>query len=153
MAESWTVTRETEVAAPPEAVWEHLVDFRRWRAWSPFEELDPGMERTYGGAESGAGATYAWAGNVKAGAGRMEVLEAVPASRLVVEQENRKPIRSRSTSTFTLTPRGSGTTVTWQATGPTTLMTKAMGVFTSMDKVLGPAFEKGLAGLRREVEG
>ena len=31
-------------------------------------------------------------------------------------------------------------------------MTKVMGIFTSMDKMIGPDFEKGLARLKADVE-
>ena len=37
-------------------------------------------------------------------------------------------------------------------TGQKTLMTKVMGIFTSMDKMIGPDFEKGLARLKEVVE-
>lgn len=40
-----------------------LDDFHEWPAWSPWEELDPDMSRTYSGADSGVGARYAWSGN------------------------------------------------------------------------------------------
>jgi hypothetical protein len=33
-------------------------------------------------------------------------------------------------------------------TGPKTWMTKLMGIFTSMDKMVGPDFEKGLTRLK-----
>ena len=33
-------------------------------------------------------------------------------------------------------------------TGPKTLATKVMGLFSSMDKMIGPDFEKGLARLK-----
>lgn len=51
----YTVEREVHVDAPPAAIYERLVDFHRWTAWSPFEDLDPDMERTYSGAESSSG--------------------------------------------------------------------------------------------------
>ena len=35
--------------------------------------------------------------------------------------------------------------------GPKTLATKVMGLFTSMDKMVGPDFEKGLARLKDVV--
>ena len=42
--------------------------------------------------------------------------------------------------------------VTWSMTGPKTRMTRVMGVFMSMDKMVGPDFEKGLAQLRIVAE-
>ena len=51
----WEVSRERIVAAPPEAVWPHLVELRRWNAWSPWQEKDyPGLEFHYAGPPAGA---------------------------------------------------------------------------------------------------
>jgi hypothetical protein len=37
-------------------------------------------------------------------------------------------------------------------TGKKTLLTKVMGIFTSMDKMVGPDFEKGLAQLKTATQ-
>jgi hypothetical protein len=37
-------------------------------------------------------------------------------------------------------------------TGKNTLMTKVMGIFKSMDRFLGPDFERGLARLKTTTE-
>lgn len=42
--------------------------------------------------------------------------------------------------------------MTWRMTGPKTFATKVMGIFTSMDKVVGGEFEKGLAQLKATSE-
>jgi hypothetical protein len=149
---TYVVERRRHVAAPPGAVRDQLVDFRRWRSWSPWEEVDPELHRTYGGAESGVGARYAWAGNRKAGKGRMEI-EEVDDGRVVVDLQFLAPFRSRSTTEFLLEPDDSGTTVTWRMTGPLTWQTRVMGLFASMDKLIGPDVEKGLDRLAAEVEG
>jgi uncharacterized protein YndB with AHSA1/START domain len=78
------VTRDTTVDAPPQEVYELLADFRQWRRWSPWEDIDPQLWRSYSGADSGVGAVYEWSGNRKAGAGRMEIIAAEPPSRLVI---------------------------------------------------------------------
>ena len=71
--DTYTVTREADIDASPERVRAALVDFKQWRQWSPWEGLDPDLERTYGGSDKGVGATYDWSGNRKAGEGRMEI--------------------------------------------------------------------------------
>ena len=38
------------------------------------------MKQTYGTAQAGTGATYAWAGNREVGEGRMSLVESRPAS-------------------------------------------------------------------------
>jgi hypothetical protein len=42
--------------------------------------------------------------------------------------------------------------VTWTLTGKQTLATRVMGVFKSMDSLVGPDFEKGLARLKATAE-
>lgn len=148
---SYTVTRDVRVAAPPSAVYAELVDFRRWRSWSPFEDLDPGMDRTYSGATEGVGAVYAWSGSPKVGVGRMEITAADDGARVVVEQRNDKPLRSRSTSTFTVAEADGGTLVTWSSTGTLSRLMRVVGVVVPMEKVLGPVFERGLERLRQQV--
>jgi hypothetical protein len=64
-----------------------LSDFRGWQAWSPFEKMDPAMQRSFSGAEKGKGAVYAWSGNSQAGAGRMQITEA-SAQRVALDLED-----------------------------------------------------------------
>ncbi|NUR05889.1 MAG: SRPBCC family protein [Nocardioidaceae bacterium] len=149
---TYTVERSTEIDAKPEHVYAQLVDFHRWTAWSPWEDLDPELQRTYSGPEQGVGATYAWKGNRKAGEGRMEITRAAEPGTVAIALRFVKPFKSSSTSMFVLAPAGEGTRVTWTMTGPKTFMTKVMGVFTSMDKLVGPDFEKGLARLKAVSE-
>ncbi len=153
MADTYTVIRTTVIDAPADAVYAQIVDFHRWPSWSPWEDLDPDLERTYTGAESGVGAVYTWRGNRKAGEGRMEVIETIEPSKVVIALQFLKPFKSTSTSTFELQPDGEATRVAWTMTGPKTLLTKIMGIVKSMDAMIGPDFEKGLARLESTVEG
>ena len=149
---TYTVARSATVQADAERVFEQIADFRRWPAWSPWEDIDPDLKRSYSGAPVGVGSVYEWSGNRKAGAGRMEITEAVQSSRVVIDLRFLKPFKSHNTTAFTLEPQDAGTRVTWTMTGPKTLAARMMGVFTSMDKLVGGDFEKGLARLRGVVE-
>jgi len=149
---TFRVARSASIAAAPDKIYPLIDDFRRWTAWSPYEGLDPNLERSYGGAPSGVGATYAWEGNNKAGAGSMEITAAQAPSKVTIRLEFTKPFAARNTAEFTLVPEGAGTTVTWAVVGPRPLMMKVMGLFVSMDNMLGKDFEKGLASLRTAAE-
>jgi uncharacterized protein YndB with AHSA1/START domain len=153
--ETYTVERSATIAAPPERIYEQIVDFHKWTAWSPWEEVDPDLQRTYSGAESGTGAVYSWSGNKKAGQGRMEIVEATEPSRVRIDLRFEKPFKARNDTVFSIEPEGAegtGSRVTWQMSGKKTFMTKVMGLFTSMDKMIGPDFEKGLRRLRETTE-
>jgi hypothetical protein len=56
-------------------------DFRIERsatAWSPWEKVDPALQRAYDGPKAGTGAVYAWQGNKDVGEGRMTITESRP---------------------------------------------------------------------------
>ena len=151
--DKYTVERSATMDAPPERVYAEVADFHNWTKWSPWEGLDPQMERSYSGPESGVGAVYAWSGNRKAGQGRMEIADAAAPSRVHIDLSFEKPWKSRNDTVFTIEPLPTGSRVTWTMTGEKTLMTKVLGLFTSMDKMIGPDFEKGLAQLKAVAEG
>lgn len=152
MADTYTVERAVSIDAPPERVHLHVADFHRWAAWSPWEDVDPGMQRYYEGPESGSGAVYRWSGNRRAGRGRMEITESEPPRFVRLDLRFEKPFKARNDTWFQIVPDGAGSRVTWTMTGALTPVTRVMGVFSSMDKFLGPDFEKGLARLKAVSE-
>ena len=152
MSDTYTVQRSFAINAPARQVYPHIVDFHNWESWSPWEEMDPSMEKTYSGSDEGVGAKYAWSGNRKVGQGRMEITGAEEASSVEIALEFLKPFRASNTTVFSLSEAGESTNVTWSMTGKKTLMTRVMGIFKSMDSMVGPDFEKGLARLKSVVE-
>jgi hypothetical protein len=149
---SYSVERTITVKAPPSRVHELIDDFHHWTSWSPWEDLDPALERTYSGPDQGVGAYYAWVGNKKAGAGSMEITGSRP-EEIVIALAFLKPFKSTSTILFELVPAGDATDVTWRMTGEQTGLMAVFGRFMKMDKLVGPDFEKGLARLKTAAEG
>jgi hypothetical protein len=148
---SFLITRATTVAAAPERIHALLADFHEWQKWSPWEGLDPAMDRTYAGAGSGVGAVYAWKGNSKAGEGRMEILESEPR-HVGIDLLFAAPMKAHNRVDFTLTPVADGTRVEWAMTGPQNVVMRIMSKFWSMEKLVGPDLEKGLAQLKQTAE-
>lgn len=150
--DSFSVQRTTTVHAPPDKVFALINDFHRWGEWSPWEKLDPDMKRTFGGAATGVGSNYEWTGNSKVGAGRMEILKAAPASQVEIKLDFIKPFEGHNIAEFTLTPQGENTQVVWVMHGPAPYISKLMGVFVSMDTMIGKDFETGLANMKAAAE-
>lgn len=150
--DAFRVERSVSIKAPPEKIYPYFDDFNRWAVWSPWEKLDPAMKRTFSGAPAGKGAVYAWQGNSKVGEGRMEILESSPSKKLLIKLDFIKPFEGHNTAEYTLTPSGDTTQVTWAMYGPSTYVTKLMGVFVSMDSMIGKDFEAGLANLKAAAE-
>ena len=146
------VERSTSIAAPPERIFPFINDFHAWTAWSPYEDKDPAMQRTYGPVTVGKGATYAWSGNSNVGVGRMSIADAVPPGKVHLDLEFDKPFRCRNTVEFTLETQGAETRVTWCMRGPANFVSKIMQVFMNMDHMVGRDFETGLARLKAVAE-
>lgn len=150
--DDFSIVRQTTINAPPEKVYALLVSFRQWNKWSPWEGKDPGMRRSFSGPETGVGAVYEWSGNDDVGAGRMEIREAVPWSRLAIRLVFKKPIETENIVAFMLSARDGRTDVEWAMTGKQPLIGKIFGVFLNIDRMVGSDFEKGLASLKAEAE-
>ena len=147
------IERSTTITAPAESIFPLIADFHRWRSWSPYEDRDPAMHRTYNGAPQGQGAIYAWDGNKQIGSGRMEILEATPSSRITIKLDFFKPFKASNTAEFSFEPGTAGTRVIWAMHGTSPFMSKLMGLVFNMDKLVGKDFEVGLQKLKALAEG
>jgi hypothetical protein len=148
----FAVERMAHIKATPAKILPHIVDFRRWTAWSPWERIDPAMKKSYSGPATGAGAVYEWVGNSKVGQGRMEIMDVTPPTSVTVKLDFLKPFEAHNTARFTLVPAGDGTDVSWRMFGPSPFITKVMGVFFNMEKLVGKDFERGLESLKSVAE-
>jgi uncharacterized protein YndB with AHSA1/START domain len=149
---SFRVQRSTTIKAPPEKIFAAINDFHRWEAWSPWEKVDPAVKRSYSGADNGKGAAYAWEGNNDIGQGRMEIVESIPSSKVLLKIEFMKPFAATNTVEFNLAQNGENTTVTQAMYGPSPFISKLMGLVFSMDKMVGGKYEEGLATLKTIAE-
>ena len=146
--DSFSVQRAAVINAPAERVFPLIADFHEWRKWSPWEDRDPALKRTYDGAERGKGAVYAWEGNRNVGSGRMEILEANAPSLVKIKLDFLKPFEAHNIAEFTILPQGNATNLSWVMRGPAPFMSKVMQVFMSFDSMIGKDFEAGLANLK-----
>lgn len=149
--DTFHVERSTVIAAAPEFAYAQVEDFHAWRRWSPYENLDADMTRTFEGADKGVGARYGWSGK-QAGEGKMTIERVEKNARVGVKLEFKKPMEATNQATFTFAPEGSGTKVTWALDGPNSFLGKTMSLFVDVDKFVGGDFERGLASLKTEAE-
>jgi hypothetical protein len=154
MTSTFIVERSRTISASRDDIRPLLSNFRNWRLWSPWEEVDKDLHRAYSGAHAGIGARYAWDGNRKAGAGSMEIV-GLDEERVEIELEFLKPFKSRNTTTFLLRPTGGdaadATEITWRMVGPRPLLMRLLGPLLDPDKLVGGDFERGLERIERAV--
>jgi hypothetical protein len=146
------IERSATMRAPAPAAFAQVNDFQNWRAWSPWEKVDPALKRQYQGPKAGAGAVYAWQGNSDVGEGRMTITDSKPGELVRIKLEFFKPFAAVNQADFTFKPAGDNTTVTWTMTGQNNFLSKAICMFVSMDKMVGGMFEQGLTQMKTVVE-
>ena len=150
--DTFRIERSTLIKAPPERVFALIDDFHQWEKWSPWERIDPQLQRTYSGANSGKGAVYAWNGNKDVGAGRMEIVESTPPAKIVLTLDFSAPFEAHNLVQFSLDPQGDATKLTQAMYGPSPYVSKLMGIFFDMDKMVGDKYEEGLASIKALAE-
>ena len=146
--DSFRIECSALIKAPPEKIFGFVNDLHQWTAWSPWEKIDPALKRSYSGPQSGKGAAYGWEGNSKVGSGRMEITESVAPSKVVIKLDFLKPFEAHNTADFTFARQGDATNVTWAMFGPSPFISKLMGTFFNMERMVGGQFEQGLANLK-----
>lgn len=151
MGKPFTITRTTSIAANPATIHGLVDDFHEWSKWSPWEDLDPAMQRSFSGPEKGVGAHYAWKGNRKAGEGSMEITGLAPDA-VDIELRFLQPWNATNQVRLQLTPTASGTDVTWTMRGEHVGVMGLLSRVMPLDRMVGKDFEKGLARLKAVAE-
>jgi len=150
--DDYRLTRQTRIAAPAATVFEQVNDLKKWENWSPWAKLDPNAKVTFSGPQAGPGASFRWDGNDKVGAGTMTITESKPNLRVATRTDFVKPFAGTSNSDFVFSEAGGQTNVIWTMTGRQNFVGKVICLFMSMETMLGPEFERGLAQLKQAAE-
>lgn len=152
LPDSTHVERSISVNARPSTVFTLLNTYSRFNEWSPWAELDPQTQYSISGPVSGVGARLAWTSqDPQVGSGSQEIIESVPFERIATKLVfNDFP--ADNTATYTLTPQGQGTLITWgyDVTYHGSLLFRYFGLM--LDRMIGPDYERGLAKLKPLVE-
>ena len=119
---------------------------------SPWEQLEPTMQKAFDGPAAGVGQSYSWSGK-EVGKGKMTIEESVPGQKVGMKLEFVEPMESKATFGLALAGTPAGSMVTWSMDGHHNFVGKAFGLFVDMDNMLGADLEKGLALLKAAAEG
>jgi len=145
------VERSATIAAPPATVFAAVNSFKDFNSWSPWYEMDPKAEYKLEGPESGVGAKTSWKSE-KLGSGSQTITASEPDKKVTVALDFGD--MGLATATYTLTPDGTGTKLTWglDTEHGWNLAERYMGFFL-FDGFVGKDYERGLAKLKAKLEG
>lgn len=148
---SYKVERSVVVAGTPEVVWPHLSSIRKVNEWSPFLKMDTTTVVEYSGNDGEVGSTGKW-NSKKMGKGEQTLTAIDPMKSSKVHLKFFTPMGTMESDAYlNLEPDPGGSKVTWGLTGNNNFLGRAMSALRSVEKEVGPAFEKGLADLQKLV--
>lgn len=143
---SFSVTRSRTMNAPAAIVYDNVIDFKNWEAWSSWVEKEPEMKVFLAEKTKGVGGNYSWEG--KDGKGAMTTL--ATESNKSIQQEMKYADFPASQVSWDFKPNKDGSTeVTWNISGkdlPFSFVAYAT-LTGGMDKQIGPDYERSLEKL------
>jgi uncharacterized protein YndB with AHSA1/START domain len=146
------VERSIVINAPAETIFPLINDLRQFTRWSPYEDRDPAMHKTFSANSTGHGARYAWDGNKEVGSGRMEIIDSRPLQQVMIQLDFERPMEAHNSVVFSLAPSDSGSTVRWAMEGPMPFVSRLFSIFMDFDAIVGTDFATGLANLKALAE-
>lgn len=147
------VEREIEAAAPPAKVFAIVNSLKRMPEWSPWQDMDPAMQQSFSGPDSGVGSTMTWKSDKsEVGSGTMKIVNAVTDKEVHTELDF-GPMGTAK-SFMRLQPAGTGqnTRIVWGFDTDLGMnpMSRWMGFW--LDDWITADYDKGLAKLKTVAE-
>ena len=150
----YAVSRSIDVDRARGEVYDYLRHIKNQNDWGPWARRDPSMEQSFSGTDGEVGFVSHWKGNKEVGEGEQEITGLTPGERIETDLRFIKPFKAESDAYFELEDSGAGTRVTWGIVGENkSAISRVMGLFMSMDKMIGKDFEEGLGTLKSTLEG
>lgn len=143
---SFEVKRTRTIQAPVSVVYDNIIDFKNWEAWSSWVEENPETIITLSDTTYGIGGSYSW--KDEDGIGTMKTIDTKPKTS--INQEMQFADFPKSDIIWNLKPNNDGSTeVHWTISGKDLpfdfkIFSTLMG---GMEKQIGPHFERGLEKL------
>ena len=150
---SYAVSRDVVVNKPISEVYNYLKLMKNQDHWSPWQERDPDMKKTFTGTDGEVGFISAWESDHKqVGSGEQEIVGLKENEEIKTHLRFLKPFKSESDAYMRVAEAGDGTQVTWGFSGKNKFPMSIFMLFMNMDKAIGADFEQGLSKLKTILE-
>jgi len=143
-----TIVRETLIDAPQNMVHDQIYDLKKWDTWSPWEQSDATIKKTYGPTTAGKGSYYTW-DSKHSGKGKLTITGASSDS---INTEVIFDGMGIAKSNYSFFKQDNNTKVVWSFIYDTAFPWNAVNWIMGGDKSVGKDFEKGLASLKQVCE-
>lgn len=148
---NYEVKRTVAIDANQDVVIAQVKSLQNMQTWSPWKDYDPDMEVSYEGVEGEVGSKSSWKGDENVGSGSQELAK-VSENRLEFKLDFIEPWEDHCDVYFDFAEADGEVNVTWGIKGNTPFPMNVMGLFMSMDDMMGKDFETGLSRLKAKSE-
>lgn len=141
--------KSTFINAPADRVWQNTNSLRAMDSWSPWQEKDPNVMKTWSGTTGQPGEQQCWEGNDAVGKGCIKVLKVDSvAKRIDIEMKFVTPYESEAMEYVSVQPHAAGSKVIWGFTSEIPFPFSPMKLFMDLEDQVGPDFTMGLQKLK-----
>ncbi len=149
----FNVERKVNIKAPVEVVFEHVKYWRNWQNWSPWAEMDSTMKVTVEGKDGEKGSKYIWKGHPElTGSGEMTNTGIKDNEEITYHLHFIEPWEDQSDGYMRLINTENGSEAAWGFSGESAFPFNIMFLFMSMEDMMAPDFDRGLAKLKELSE-
>jgi ribosome-associated toxin RatA of RatAB toxin-antitoxin module len=143
--------RTATVTAAPDTLYSFLLNFGNQARFNPWLEKEPAARQDRQVTSNGIGSSFEWQGK-EIGHGKLTHQQLQPGQLVQNKLQFFAPFKAVATDTWALQPVSGGTQVTWQYDAELDYpMGRVMGLM--LEGMMAKDYEKGLANLKRAVEG
>lgn len=145
------VERATVIDAPRATVFTLVNTFRTFNKWSPWFSRDAQAAYVFEGPDSGVGAKMSWKSDKPdVGSGSQQIFESRPFESVKTNLDF--GAQGVAVATFALGAEGTATRVVWGLDTDLGMNPLSRWFGLMFDRMIGPDYEKGLAGLKKLAE-
>lgn len=141
-----------EIDALPSEIFPYIGKLKMAEKWSPYEKIDPDMQKTFTGEDGAPGAKMEFVGNSEVGSGSIEILKVRPYQFVDLRLTMTKPMYSTSHVQYRLEKVGEKTRFIWSMAGKNSFLFKLIGLFVDVEEMVESQFKEGQSVLKKLVE-
>lgn len=149
LPDNYSVKRSVLIKADKEAIHTLVGDLRQWPEWTPWLDMDPTIETTFGEITTGVGAHQSWTG--ESGGGQLTFTECDLETGVVYDMTFEEDAYA-SVGRIEYASAAGGVEVKWTMKGDIGMNPFSRYFGALMDWMVGPMFDQGLRQLKSAAE-
>ncbi|MDX2069811.1 MAG: SRPBCC family protein [Haliscomenobacter sp.] len=148
----FAVERSITINKPNQEVFDYVKILKNQKNWSTYSQADPEMKEFYKGTDGTVGAVYGWESKMM-GNGEQVITKVVEGERVDIDLIFKGMMGGTSPAYLATKVLSDSTTqVTWAMSGKMNYPMNFMGLFMSMDDMIGSEYQKSLEQLKGVLE-